>query len=712
MAAITRRRKAIRRPVAILAVFLLTAGMCVAAAIAAPLARASTCTITNDASAPPMVQLSNSTAPSATSASFSPPAGSDVLVEVSLDYDSNTPTGPSVTVADSGGTAFTAGPSAYDGAAEGSYVFSHYYATAPGAVTVTATRSGTALSGKAARTRSSTTTASLFAVNTRVLAGAAASQSGAASASGHGTSGTSLTTPVTTTAAGSDVEAVVTEGSTQSLSASGLATDSQWNDANDGSSTAAGHAKTVTPGAKTVGWTVGSSTYWALAALEVLPSGSCGGTAPVAVTSAASGVSSTAATLNGTVNPGSLATTYQFDYGPTTSYGTSVPVPAGSAGSGSVAAGESYNLAGLSAGTAYHYRIEATNADGTSYGADQQFTTPAAGGGTGPLTWSPPACGGADGDPCVTVNLSATGPQNPSLNANTDYKLVLPATPMTGGTLTISGGHNVQLIGGEIDLVTPCSDSGTFCPGQANGAVYITDPNPGEVYLEGVLIKNPQAAQDSGASCPGGGMSCSTADGIDVNVGDGGNPAAPPTIVMQDIRVEGISGCSGGSDHADVFQPYNAGTATVDVDHLTGTTNCQGMQVDPDYGYANYGTLPSYDLKNVNVDVTNNPYSGDANRYSYWLTYNTSCPSGSISLSNDYSQEPDGTLAANSVWPDTAAGGGPAGCQSSWNAATGQLSFPGSPQITGVLSEGLPPGGDYVPAGAAGIGYVSPGYQG
>jgi hypothetical protein len=31
---------------------------------------------------------------------------------------------------------------------------------------------------------------------------------------------------------------------------------------------------------------------------------------------------------------------------------------------------ESYSLAGLQPSTAYHYRIEATNAKGTSYGSD------------------------------------------------------------------------------------------------------------------------------------------------------------------------------------------------------------------------------------------------------------------------------------------------------------------------------------------------------
>lgn len=105
---------------------------------------------------------------------------------------------------------------------------------------------------------------------------------------------------------------------------------------------------------------------------------------PVVTTDAASLVTSSSATLNGSVNPGGASTTYQFDYGTTTSYGTAVPVPAGSAGAGSAAVSESAVLTGLTASTTYHYRIEATNSAGTSYGSDQTFTTSADSGGGSP----------------------------------------------------------------------------------------------------------------------------------------------------------------------------------------------------------------------------------------------------------------------------------------------------------------------------------------
>jgi subtilisin family serine protease/DNA-binding beta-propeller fold protein YncE len=95
-------------------------------------------------------------------------------------------------------------------------------------------------------------------------------------------------------------------------------------------------------------------------------------------TTAPSGLSSSKATLNGSLNPDGVSTTYRFEWGTTTSYGSSVPVPNASAGSGSSLVAESEGLTGLQAGTEYHYRLVATNAKGTVYGEDVAFRTKAA----------------------------------------------------------------------------------------------------------------------------------------------------------------------------------------------------------------------------------------------------------------------------------------------------------------------------------------------
>lgn len=94
---------------------------------------------------------------------------------------------------------------------------------------------------------------------------------------------------------------------------------------------------------------------------------------PTVTTAAATGVSASGATLNGSVNPNGLATTVYYQYGPTSSYGSATAPQ--NAGSGTGAAPEPVTLTGLSAATSYHFRIVASSSAGTSLGVDQSFVT-------------------------------------------------------------------------------------------------------------------------------------------------------------------------------------------------------------------------------------------------------------------------------------------------------------------------------------------------
>jgi subtilisin family serine protease/streptogramin lyase len=98
---------------------------------------------------------------------------------------------------------------------------------------------------------------------------------------------------------------------------------------------------------------------------------------PTAATGAATAVSDKGTTLNATVNPKGHATTYQFEYGTTTSYGSKTPASPKSVGSGGEDVAVSEPIEGLKASTTYHYRVIATNAEGTAYGDDATFTTKA-----------------------------------------------------------------------------------------------------------------------------------------------------------------------------------------------------------------------------------------------------------------------------------------------------------------------------------------------
>ena len=97
---------------------------------------------------------------------------------------------------------------------------------------------------------------------------------------------------------------------------------------------------------------------------------------PVVSTHAASGISAVSATLNASVDPNGRSTSYFFEFGTTTSYGSKTS--AKSAGSSTSAQSVSDGIGGLQTGVTYHYRVVATSDAGTSYGHDASFRTSSA----------------------------------------------------------------------------------------------------------------------------------------------------------------------------------------------------------------------------------------------------------------------------------------------------------------------------------------------
>ena len=94
---------------------------------------------------------------------------------------------------------------------------------------------------------------------------------------------------------------------------------------------------------------------------------------PVVITNPASNVTASSATLHGSLDPHGLTTTVHFQYGTTTSYGHTTAMQTQT---GSTYRNIAANIGGLAAHTTYHFRIVASNADGTRIGADRTFTTP------------------------------------------------------------------------------------------------------------------------------------------------------------------------------------------------------------------------------------------------------------------------------------------------------------------------------------------------
>jgi len=109
--------------------------------------------------------------------------------------------------------------------------------------------------------------------------------------------------------------------------------------------------------------------------------------APAMITNPATGVTTSAATLNGNGNPNGDATTAWFRYQATTNpgscndtFGTRVPATGGtSLGSGTAGVGYSQNLTGLASGTTFYFCAIGNNSVGTTFGSVLSFATGSAG---------------------------------------------------------------------------------------------------------------------------------------------------------------------------------------------------------------------------------------------------------------------------------------------------------------------------------------------
>ena len=84
-------------------------------------------------------------------------------------------------------------------------------------------------------------------------------------------------------------------------------------------------------------------------------------------------ITRTSAKLGSQINPAGKVTSFHFQYGPTASYGQTTPD--GNLPSDTSDRSATRDISGLTPGTTYHYRVIATNPDGTSVGPDRTFAT-------------------------------------------------------------------------------------------------------------------------------------------------------------------------------------------------------------------------------------------------------------------------------------------------------------------------------------------------
>lgn len=267
---------------------------------------------------------------------------------------------------------------------------------------------------------------------------------------------------------------------------------------------------------------------------------------------------------------------------------------------------------------------------------------PAAATAAAKLQWAPPVL-----DDPITVQVTPDA-RILRLDPARDYVVRMPSTPLIGpGGLSISGGHDVVLIGGEIRIDRDPDETAVPTIQQRRGLILANQT--GTVHIEGLKLS-----------------------GDDLNEGIDLSEPLGATVQLQNIRVEQLRSrdpVAFSDGHPDVIQSW-AGPGRLRIDRLTGLTNYQGIYLAPQ----EIGTpkpLVEVDLRNVNL-------IGDAtSTYLLWAATPVT-----PRLSDVWIRPRPGRAVEQTLWPSPA-------------------SWPG-------VQVGQPP--SFVQAWQAGAAYRSPGY--
>jgi hypothetical protein len=232
------------------------------------------------------------------------------------------------------------------------------------------------------------------------------------------------------------------------------------------------------------------------------------------------------------------------------------------------------------------------------------------------LSWAPPRLT----DPLTVV---VGEDEVVDLDDDQDYRVVFPATPIRHDVV-VSGGHNVVIIGGEINIPYQGPDAHTY-----QRRALLLRGQTGVIHIEGLLMTGEDLSE-----------------GINID--------APEAIVqLQNIRIEHIHArdqVDFSDNHPDVIQPWG-GVGELRVDRLTAQTDYQGIFLKEDLG-----PIGPVTLRRVHIE-------GDPTaRYLYWkqadfeLTVDRSFVSPAPGRSLELTLWPD-----VETWSDLTVGAPPAG---------------------------------------------------
>jgi hypothetical protein len=202
---------------------------------------------------------------------------------------------------------------------------------------------------------------------------------------------------------------------------------------------------------------------------------------PGASTAAATAVTGTTATLNGTVDPTGVVTTYVFEWGTSAGSLTNM-TQVTDAGSGSTAVPVSAGLSGLAPSTTYYAALVATSAAGTTDGQTLNFTTAATSSsgssgsgssGSGSTGSGSPGSGSHPTSPTVSVGHATVRGTAASIqvtcqgtsNCPVTVSLSVPGTPV-GQSRLVAGASATQKAKGTTKAVVIGSTKTTVGAGR------------------------------------------------------------------------------------------------------------------------------------------------------------------------------------------------------------------------------------------------------
>ena len=279
-----------------------------------------------------------------------------------------------------------------------------------------------------------------------------------------------------------------------------------------------------------------------------------------------------------------------------------------------------------------------------------------------------------------------------NLNVGQDYILKDPV--VLTHSVIIHGGHNVVWIGG---YVQPGSGSAPASQLSQNAGA-----GGGIIHLEGIYVD---------------GLHSLLYDGIEggeyASMSKPRGTLADSILQIENVRIDHLAGDS-TVEHQDCIQHYG-GWKDLRVDHFTCQSLYQGFEL-PYEDTVVAGVLSHWDIRNANLsDAPNSTgngmqtliHFGDRGGY-----FDAATHQQAGNLSNVYLSATQKSLDQE-TYPNS--GTATASLDGTIVHSTidleGTISWASSWAIGGAISPGVPPGGDFVPLGVAGLNYVSPGYQ-